>query len=117
MEVAAGRLGRPRYTPPQLDAKIVSSLKTILQNSNLKRRVYPEQQKAQKDNRFLRGRQIFLMIYEHFRVTGTHEGILDHSDLFRMSLHGDNGQGFDTTRDAVLLPIHEAHSDDVLESL
>ena len=39
-----------------------SSLKKIIQNSNFKKRVYLEDQKAQLDDRFLRGRQIAFMI-------------------------------------------------------
>ena len=36
------------------------------------------------------------MIYEHFRITGTHVAILDCSVLFSITLHGDDVQGFDT---------------------
>ena len=32
-----------------------------------------EEQKAQKEDRFLRGRQIAYLIYDHFRVTGSHQ--------------------------------------------
>ena len=45
---------------------------------------------AQKDVPFLRGTHIFLLIYEHVRVTGTHVAILDDSDLISIALHGDN---------------------------
>ena len=65
-----------------LGAKIASSLKKIIQNSNFRKQVYPEEQKAQKDHRFLRGRQIAVMKNEYLRVTGTHVAILDFSDLF-----------------------------------
>ena len=53
-----------------LDAKIAAALKNILMNSNFEQKVYLEEQKAQKDNRILRGREIAHTIYEHFRVTG-----------------------------------------------
>ena len=36
------------------------------------------------------------MIYEFFRVTGTHEFILDFSDVVNATLRGDDIQGFDT---------------------
>ena len=36
------------------------------------------------------------MIYEYFRVTGAQEAVLDYSDLFRITLHGDDVQDFDT---------------------
>ena len=64
-----------------LDAKIATSLKKIIQISNFRKKFRREKQKAQKDNRFLRGRQIAYMIYEYFRVTGTHEANLDFHDL------------------------------------
>ena len=37
--------------------------------------------------RFLRGRQIAFMIYDHFRVTGAHDTVLDYADLFYVTLH------------------------------
>ena len=42
-----------------LDAKIASVLNKIIQNSHFKKK---EEQKAQKEGRFLRGRQIAFMI-------------------------------------------------------
>ena len=41
-----------------LDAKIVSTLEKIIHNSYFKKRVNPAEQKAQVEDRFLRGRQI-----------------------------------------------------------
>ena len=49
-----------------LDARIASALNKIIQNSCFKTKVNLEEQ-AQKDDPFLRGRQIAHMIYEHFR--------------------------------------------------
>ena len=45
-----------------LDAKIASALNTIIQNSQFKKKVSLEEQKAQKEDWFLRGRQIAYMI-------------------------------------------------------
>ena len=53
-----------------LDAKIASALNKIIHNTQFKRRISLEEQKAQKQDRFLRGRQIAYLIYEYFRVTG-----------------------------------------------
>ena len=44
-----------------LNAKIPSSLKKIIPNSHFKKRVNLAEQKAQLDDRFLRGRQIAFM--------------------------------------------------------
>ena len=86
-----------------LDAKIVSALSKIIQNSYLKKRVSLEQQKAQLQDRFLRGRQIAFMIYEYFRVTGAHDAVLDYADLFSTTLCNDDVQEFDTRWDEILL--------------
>ena len=53
------------------DARIASALNKIIHNSHFKRRISLEEQKAQKQDRFLRGRQIAYLIYEYFRVTGS----------------------------------------------
>ena len=54
-----------------LDASVASALNKIIHNSQFKRRISLEEQKAQKQDRFLRGRQIAYLIYGHFRVTGS----------------------------------------------
>ena len=51
-----------------LDAKIASALNKIIQTHTLKKKVSLEEQKAQKEDRFLRGRQIAFIIYDYFRV-------------------------------------------------
>ena len=45
-----------------LDAKIASALNRIIHNTQFKRKVSLEEQKAEKEDRFLRGRQIACMI-------------------------------------------------------
>ena len=84
-----------------LDAKIASALNKIIQNSRFKKKVTLEEQKAQKEDRFLRGRQIAFMIYDYFRVTGAHDTVLDYADLFSVTVHDDNIQEFDTRWDVI----------------
>ena len=79
-----------------LDAKIASALNKIIQNSQFRRKVSLEEQKAQKEDRFLRGRQMAFMIYDYFRVTGAHDTVLDCADSFSVTLHDDNIHEFDT---------------------
>ena len=86
-----------------LDAKIASALNKIIQNSQFKKKVSLEEQEAQKEDRFLRGRQITFIIYDYFRVTGAHDTVLDYADVFSVVLHADNVQEFDTRWDDVLL--------------
>ena len=69
-----------------LDAKIASALNKIIQNSQFKKKVSLEEQKAQKEDRFPRRRQIAFRIYDHFRVTGARDTVLDYADLFSVTL-------------------------------
>ena len=100
-----------------LDARTASALNKIIQNSHFKKKVNLEEQKAQQEDRFLRGRQIAYMIYDNFRVTGTHDTALDYADLFSITLRNDDVQDFDTILDEILLSVTKVPSDDVLESL
>ena len=99
-----------------LDVKIASSLKKIIRNSNFKKRVNLAEQKAQMDDRILRGRQVAFVIYEYFWVTGAHEAVVGYSDLFRITSHVDDVQDFDTRWCEVLLSF-KVHPDDIPESL
>ena len=65
-----------------LDARIASALNKIIHQSHFKRKISLEEQKAQKEDRFLRGRQIAYLIYEQFRVTGTDDSVENYTDLF-----------------------------------
>ena len=78
-----------------LDARIASALNKIIHNSHFKRRISLEEQKVQKQDRFLRGRQIACLIYEQFRVTGTDDSVENYADLFTISLRKDDIQEFD----------------------
>ena len=68
-----------------LDARNASALNETIQNSHFK-----------KKDRFRRGRQIALMIYDYIRVTGAHDTALDYADLFSVTLRDDNVQEFDS---------------------
>ena len=98
-----------------LDAKIASALKKIIQNSHFKKKVSLEEQKAQKQDRFPRRRQIVYMIYDYFRVTGAHDTVLDYAELFSATLRDDKFQEFDTRWDEVLLSMSKTPSDEILE--
>ena len=100
-----------------LDAGIASALKRIIHNSHFKGRVSLEEQKAQKQDSFLRGRQIAYLIYDHFRVTGIHDSVENYADLFTISLRNDDIQEFDSKWDGILLSLTKIPPDDILEGL
>ena len=99
-----------------LDARIASSLNKIIHNSHFKRRISLEEQ-AQKQDCFLRGRQIAYLIYDYFRVIGIHDSVENYADLFTISLRNDDIQEFDSKWDGILLSMTKIPLDDILESL
>ena len=86
-----------------LDARIASALNKIIHISHFRRRISLEEQKAKKEDRFLRGRQIAYLIYDYFRVTGTHDSVENYTDLFTIALRNNDIQEFDSTWDGILL--------------
>ena len=74
-----------------------------IQNSQFKRRISLEERKAQKEDRFFRGRQIAYLMCEHFRVTGANDSVENYADLFTVILQNDDFQEFDSKWDGFLL--------------
>ena len=100
-----------------LDARNASAVNKIIQNFHFQKKFSLEEQKAQKKDRFLRGRQIAYMIDDSFRVTGALDTVLDYADLFFVTHHDDKIEEFDTRWVEVLLSMSKISSDDILESL
>ena len=101
-----------------LDARIASALNKIIHNSHFKKKKNSlEEQKAQKEDRFLRGRQIAYLIYDHFRVTGSHDSVENYTDLFTIVLRNDDNQEFISKWDGILLSMTKIPPDDILEGL
>ena len=57
------------------------------------------------------------MIYEQFRVTGTHDSVENYTDLFTIVLRNDDIQEFDSKWDGILLSMTKIPHDDILEGL
>ena len=100
-----------------LDSRIASALNKIIHNSHFKRRISLEELKAQKQDRFLRGRQIADLVYDYFRVTGANDSVENYADLFTISLRNDDIQEFDSKWDGILLSMTKIPHDDILEGL
>ena len=98
------------------DAKIDSALNRIILNSPSKRRVSLEEQKAQKQDRFLRGRQIAYLIHDYFWVSGANDSVENYADLFTGVLRNGDIQEFDSKWDEILLSMPNP-PDDILDGL
>ena len=73
--------------------------------------------KAQKENRFLRGRQIAYLIYEYFWVTGANDSVENNADLFTIVLPNDDIHEFDPKWDESISSMTKIPPDDTLEGL
>ena len=100
-----------------LDARIASALNKIIHNSHFKRKISLEELKAQKEDRFLRGRQIAYLIYDNFRVTGANDSVENYADPVTVALRNDDNQEFDSKWDGILLSMTKIPLDDILEAL
>ena len=118
-DLKSSRSIRGTYGPDfeVLDAKIASALNRIIQNTRFKKKVSLEEMKAQKEDRFPRGRKIAYLIYEYFRVTGANDSVENYADLFTVVLRNDDIQEFDSKWDEILLSMTQIPSDDILEGL
>ena len=84
-----------------LDAKIASALNRIIHNTRFKKKVSLEEQISQKEDRFLRGRQIAYLIYQYFWVTN--DSVENYADLFTVVLRNDDIQEFDSKWNEILM--------------
>ena len=75
-----------------LDAKIASALNRIIHDTRFKKKISLEERKAQKQDRFLRGRQNAYLIYEYFRVTRANDSVENYADPFTVVLRNDDIQ-------------------------
>ena len=100
-----------------LDARIASPLNKVIHKSQFKRKISLEEQKAQKVDRFLRGRQIAYLIYDRFRVHGSHDSVKSYTDLFTIVLRNDDFQEFDSKWSGILLSLTKIPHDDILEGI
>ena len=82
-----------------------------------KQKISLEDHKAQKQDRFLRGRQIAYLIYDFFRVIGIHDSVENYTDLFTINLRNDDIQELDSKWDGILLSRTKIPHDANLEGL
>ena len=95
----------------ELDLMMASALKRCYdKQTHFRKKISVEEQRVQKDNRFLRGRQIAYLIYQYFRPTGSYDEIQGLSGLFDI-------QDFDLRCKQALLMTSDPPSDKVLEGL
>ena len=73
-----------------LDARIASAQNKITIILTSKEGSVWRNNKPQKQDRFLRGRQIAYRIYEYFWVTGANDSVENYADLFTIALRNND---------------------------
>ena len=102
----------------ELDGMMASALRKLYgRHTHFRKKVSVEEQRAQNNDQFLRGRQIASMIYDHFRSTGSCDGIQGLSDLFSVRLLNDDIHDFDLRWKQAVLSTNDPPADNILEGL
>ena len=81
-----------------LDSDKAGGQKKII-DGDFKRRVFIQEEAAQKEKRCLTGRQVTWLICEYVKVSDTDESVLDFSQSLKVELKSDNVQSFNTRWD------------------
>ena len=96
VEVAKSQDGKHFPDYKELDLMMAEALKRCYdKQTHVRKKISVEEQRAQKDNRFLRGRQIAYLVYEYFRPTIAFDEIQGLSGLFSIKMENDDIQDFD----------------------
>ena len=86
-------------------------------HTHFRKKISVEEQRAQKDNRFLTGRQVAYLVYEYFRPTSSQDEIQGLSGLCSIKFESDDIQDFDLRWEQASLLTSDPPSDTVLEGL
>ena len=86
-------------------------------HTHFRKKVCIEEQRAQKNDIFLRERQVTFMIYDHFRSTGWYDEIQSLAGLFSVHLENGDIQGFDLRWKRAFFSTSDPPSDKTLEGL
>ena len=80
----------------ELDLMMAAALKRCDEkHTHFRKKISVKEQRAQKDNRFLRERQISYLVHEYFRPAGSKDEIQGLSGLFSIKLENDDIQDYD----------------------
>ena len=99
-----------------LDAKLLSALANIL-TGDCARNVDTYKETEATNKRYVRGRQVLLMMHEHFSTNIKHGATYALQDRFSVKLKGDNLRGFISNWNQVMAGIPKVPEVSVLETL
>ena len=101
-----------------LDIKIAAGLTTLL-NGEFQRQIQLLDEEYEREGKMVKGRQIALKIYQHFKISELAEGMLNIQDLLAVELKNDNLRAFLTDWELTLSKMNpkEVPAAQVMENL
>ena len=106
----------PHYE--EFDLMMAAALKRCYDKQrHFRKKISFEEQRAQKGNGFVKGRQIAYLIYEYIRPTGSYDEVQGLSGLFSINMENDDIQDFDVRWEQALLLTSDPPADNVFEGL
>ncbi len=97
-----------------LNTKLAASLHRIF-HGEFHRKINVLEDKAEKLNKMLNGRQLTWLMYQHFKTSALGGHIYDFKDLCLLELKGDNIQGLVNDFEATIEGMDDVPKDNVLE--
>jgi hypothetical protein len=99
-----------------LDAKLAAAFSRIA-TGEIASKILLEKERLALKGRLLKGRQIYKMLFNHYRVAEAEGAAFDFRDLLNVRMKGDIIDKFWNEFEMMLMGLKERPSDTILESL
>ena len=99
-----------------LDAKLAAAISKIAQG-DLSQRINLLKDRKAHDGKYVTGRQMLFMIFEHYRISAEDGALLDLEDLMCVRLHNDDLRSFLSDWENVLTAMKDVPNVSILETL
>jgi hypothetical protein len=99
-----------------LDAKLAASLTKIM-SGEFARQIYILMEERASKGKFLKGRQILLLLYQHYKISEVDGQMLDFQDLVAVHMVGEELRRFMNDWEMTLTGMRKLPEEDVLETL
>ncbi len=101
---------------PTLDAKLGASLTKIM-TGEFARQIHILMEESASKGKFLKGRQILLLLYQHYQISEVDGQMLDFQDLLAVHMVGEELRRFMNDWEMILTGMRKLPEEDVLETL
>ena len=99
-----------------LDAKLCAGLSGLIKG-DLARQVHAEKESLASQGFYMRGRQLLLVIYQHYSISEAEGYVVEFRDLMAVTVQGGDLKSFLTEWDVIMAGIRKVPDEDILESM